>query len=60
MSEENKNKLKSGPKPKPVCKNGHDISVVGRTKSGNCKQCKSDYYRIRREFIKKYFNEKQP
>jgi hypothetical protein len=51
---------KSGPKIKPTCSKGHDISVVGRTKSGNCKQCKSDYYRIRREFIKKYFNENNP
>jgi hypothetical protein len=54
---ESKNK-RGGSKPKPVCKNGHDIAEVGRTASGNCKQCKSDYYRVRREFIREHFNEK--
>jgi hypothetical protein len=54
------NKKKSGPKPKPKCKNGHDISVVGRTKSGNCKKCKSDYYKKRWQFVTKHFNEKHP
>lgn len=24
---------------KPLCKNGHDISVVGRTKHHSCRQC---------------------
>jgi len=53
-----KQKLKTGPKSKPTCAKGHNIAVVGRTKSGNCKQCKSDYYRVRREFIRDHFNEK--
>jgi hypothetical protein len=42
------------------CSKGHNISVVGRTKSGNCKKCQSDYYKERREFIRKYFNKKAP
>jgi hypothetical protein len=46
---------KSGPKPKLTCSKGHNFSLVGKTKSGNCKQCKSDYYRVRREFIKQHF-----
>jgi hypothetical protein len=37
------------------CFKGHDISLVGRTDSGNCKQCLRDYYRVRREFIRKNF-----
>jgi hypothetical protein len=52
------NKKKSGPKPKLVCKNGHNISVVGRTSSGNCKKCQSDYYKARWKFATKRFNEK--
>lgn len=42
--------MKSGPKIKPTCSKGHVIADVGRTKSGNCKQCKSDYYKVRRQF----------
>ena len=53
-----KQKKKSGPKIKSTCSKGHNISYVGRTESGNCKQCQADYYRIRREFIKEHFNEK--
>ncbi len=53
-------KKKSGPKPKPTCSKGHDIFIVGRTSSGNCKQCKRDYYRIRWQFASKHFNEKLP
>ena len=48
---------KRGFKSKPICSKGHDISVVGRTKAGNCKQCQSDYYKARWEFIKKNFKE---
>jgi hypothetical protein len=52
--------MKKEPKPRKLtCSKGHDISIVGRTKSRNCKQCQSDYYKERREFIKKYFP-KQP
>lgn len=47
--------MKSGPKIKPICSKGHIIAEVGRTKSGNCKQCKSDYYKVRREFLKEHF-----
>lgn len=36
---------RGGSKPKPVCKNGHEISVVGRNSSGTCKQCAKDYYK---------------
>jgi hypothetical protein len=46
---------KRGYKAKPTCSKGHDISIVGRNSSGNCKQCRSDYDRVRREFIKKHF-----
>lgn len=53
-------KKRSGPKVKSTCAKGHDISEVGRTSSGNCKQCKRDYYRIRWQFASKNFNEKQP
>lgn len=51
----NNNMGKRGYKAKPTCSKGHDISIVGRTKSGNCKQCQSDYYRVRREFIRNNF-----
>lgn len=37
------------------CSKGHDLSIVGKTKSRNCKQCQSDYYKVRREFIRKNF-----
>ena len=37
------------------CSKGHNIALVGRTKSGNCKQCQSDYYKIRRQFVKDNF-----
>lgn len=47
-----KPKLKTGPKPKPQCAKGHDTSLTGRTPSGNCKQCQSDYYKSRWQFIK--------
>ena len=40
------------------CSKGHEIDLVGRTDSGNCKKCQSDYYKVRREFIKEHFNEK--
>jgi hypothetical protein len=53
-------KNKPGPKPKNLCSKGHNISTTGRTKSGNCKQCQSDYYKIRREFIRKHFNKNTP
>lgn len=56
MSPEKEPKGKrGGSKPKPICKNGHDISIVGRDKSGNCKKCKQEYSRIRWEFIKNNF-----
>jgi hypothetical protein len=54
---ESKNK-RGGSKPKPICKNGHDISIVGRNSSGNCRKCRQEYDAIRREFIREYFNEK--
>ena len=47
--------MKSGPKVKETCIKGHNIALVGRTKSGNCKQCQSDYYKVRREFIRDNF-----
>jgi hypothetical protein len=53
-----KDKLKTGPKPKATCSNGHDISVVGRTKAGNCKQCQSEYYKARWDFVRKNFEQK--
>jgi hypothetical protein len=28
---------------KPTCKYGHDVSILGRTKSGNCKACMKEY-----------------
>jgi uncharacterized paraquat-inducible protein A len=40
---------------KSMCFNGHNTELVGRTGSGNCKRCQSEYYKVRREFIKKYF-----
>lgn len=46
---------KVGPKIKETCSKGHDISIVGRTKSGNCKLCNQEYYKIRREFIRDNF-----
>jgi hypothetical protein len=49
---------RGGSKPKAQCNKGHNISEVGRTKAGNCKKCQAEYYRVRREFIRKYFNEK--
>jgi hypothetical protein len=49
---------KPGPKPKKTCSKGHDISEVGRYKSRNCKECKREYEKERREFLKKYFNKK--
>jgi hypothetical protein len=49
---------RGGSKPKPVCKNGHDISEVGRNSSGNCRKCRQEYDAVRREFIRKHFNEK--
>jgi hypothetical protein len=45
---------------KGFCAKGHNLDKVGRTKSRNCKKCQSDYYKERREFIKKYFNKKRP
>jgi len=47
--------MKSGPKVKPTCAKGHVIAEVGHTESGNCKKCQSDYYKVRREFIKEHF-----
>jgi hypothetical protein len=52
-------KSKTTRKHNAKCSRGHDISIVGRTKSRNCKQCLRDYQAIRREFIKKNFP-KQP
>ena len=46
---------RGGSKPKPICKNGHDISTVGRTASGNCKQCHKEYHHERWEFVKNNF-----
>jgi hypothetical protein len=43
---------------KLTCSKGHDIAVVGRNSSGNCKKCRYEYDAVRREFIRKYFNEK--
>jgi hypothetical protein len=37
------------------CSKGHDIVLVGRTKSGNCKICQQQYYKERWEFIRKNF-----
>jgi hypothetical protein len=34
------------------CSKGHEIVIVGRTKAGNCKQCQSDYFKKRWEFIR--------
>lgn len=39
---------------KPTCINGHDKTVTGVTKSGHCKQCRSDGARRRREHEKEY------
>lgn len=50
-----KKKLKTGPKPKLLCNKGHETVIVGRTTSGNCKQCHSDYYKVRWEFLKENF-----
>jgi hypothetical protein len=46
---------KHGFPAKETCSKGHIIADVGRTKSGNCKKCNQDYYKIRREFIKEHF-----
>jgi hypothetical protein len=46
---------KRGFQPKEICSKGHDISVVGRTKAGNCKKCQSEYYKERWDFIRKQF-----
>ena len=46
---------KRGFQPKETCSKGHIIAEVGRNSSGNCKKCQSDYYKIRREFIKEHF-----
>jgi len=46
---------KRGFQPRETCSKGHIIAEVGRTKSGNCKQCKSDYYKVRRQFVKDNF-----
>jgi hypothetical protein len=46
---------KRGPKAKLTCSKGHDIGTVGRNSSGNCKKCRQEYDKERREFIKKYF-----
>lgn len=51
--------MKSGPKPKRTCSKGHDISLLGRTKSGNCKQCNTNYYKERWDFIRKQFKNKE-
>lgn len=53
-------KQKSGPKPKPTCSKGHDISVVGRNKSGNCKQCDKEWHKARWDWIKKTFPKNTP
>jgi hypothetical protein len=37
-------------KKKLFCINGHEIAVVGRTKSGSCIQCSKDYYITHRDF----------
>lgn len=55
-----KRKCKSGPKPKPTCKNGHKISEVGHTKSGNCKKCQKEYFKARWDWIKKTFPKNTP
>ena len=51
--------MKSGPKIKPTCSKGHNILIVGRTKSGNCKKCKKEYSQVRQQFIKEHFNEQK-
>jgi hypothetical protein len=48
-------KPKQTRRKKVKCKNNHDIAVVGRTPSGNCKKCQSDYYRKRWDFIRRNF-----
>jgi hypothetical protein len=48
-------KLKTGPKPKPTCSNGHNIEIVGRTKAGNCKQCDKEWHKARWDWVKKTF-----
>lgn len=52
-----KKSKRGGSKPKLVCKNGHDILVVGRNSSGHCKQCHKEYYQRRWEYIKNNFKE---
>jgi len=47
--------MKPGPKIKLKCSKGHVIADVGRTKSGSCKKCQSDYYKERWNFIRKQF-----
>jgi hypothetical protein len=37
------------------CSKGHDISIVGRTKAGNCKLCQQEYFKKRWDFIRKNF-----
>jgi len=46
---------RGGSKPRPVCKNGHEIAEVGRDSSGHCKKCQADYYKERWEFVKNNF-----
>jgi hypothetical protein len=43
-----------------TCTKGHDIAVVGRNSSGNCRKCRQEYDAIRRKFIREHFNEKLP
>jgi hypothetical protein len=42
-------------KTRSICSKGHDINLVGRTKSGNCKMCHQEYYKARWLFIKNNF-----
>lgn len=49
------NEVKQTRHKKVKCKNNHEIATVGRTPSGNCKQCQSEYYKKRWDFIRKNF-----
>ena len=39
--------MKRGPKIKKFCIHGHEIAIVGRDKSGKCKECKKIYSKPR-------------
>jgi len=47
--------MKTGPKPKSKCSKGHDTTICGRTKAGNCKLCQKEYFKKRWDFIRSSF-----